>query len=207
MSTRSYLMTPVVGSSRPERQRTSVVLPEPLRPTIATIVPGSTLNVIPSSTGGENGEYRKPTLFSSTRPSIVCTGARAARSAPCSGSCSTMSFRRLRRTFPYWRSSQMSSRTSSGPFAISTSVLNATSWPTFIAPSITRSDPTQRKRTIVTRVTVEIIASYDIIVKSARNTRCASVVNWASIRLRNAVSAPTDFTVSMPLIASICCEP
>jgi hypothetical protein len=40
-------------------------------------------------------------------------------------------------------------------------------------------------------------------VKSARNSRRATPWNCSSISVRNAVSPPSAFTVSMPLIASI----
>jgi hypothetical protein len=42
MSKPSKLIVPSVGSSSPARSLTSVVLPEPLRPTIAIVSPGAT---------------------------------------------------------------------------------------------------------------------------------------------------------------------
>ena len=51
MSKPSYSIVPAVGSSRPARHLTSVVLPDPERPTIATVVPGSTVKSMSSRIG------------------------------------------------------------------------------------------------------------------------------------------------------------
>jgi hypothetical protein len=45
----SSVTLPVVGRSRPETARSKVDLPQPEPPTIATISPGATVSVMPSS--------------------------------------------------------------------------------------------------------------------------------------------------------------
>ena len=114
-----------------------------------------------------------------------------------------MSFSLFSSTELYWSWSQLESRSRIGAFASRTSEMKATSAPTDIAPSSTRSAPTKRKSITEPMDTSWIAASYDMIVKSARNSRRERLVNCSSIRERNARSPATAFTVSMPLIASI----
>ena len=91
----------------------------------------------------------------------------------------------------------------SGPLAMATSALNATSAPMVRWPPRTWRAPTHRKSAEVRKVTMVTAPSYVMIVKSARNWRRAMRWNWFSISSRNATSAPMALTVSMPLMASI----
>ena len=71
---------------------------------------------------------------------------------------------------------------------------------------MTSRAPTQRKSAVERNMTTRTAPSYVITVKSARNWRAAMAWNWAIIEPRSAASPPAAFTVSMPLMASICCD-
>src|SRR5215472_11549713 len=78
---------PLVGASRPPSSCSSVVLPEPDAPTIATRSPAATCSVAPSSTCSSTGPCRKllQTSRASSTGSLTPQGLRrgGARSAPC----------------------------------------------------------------------------------------------------------------------------
>ena len=77
----------------------SVVLPEPLRPTMATVVSGGISSVMSFEDGRRLGAaVAEAHLAKLMRPSSECTGVRRERSRPCSGSGSKMSSRRLSST-------------------------------------------------------------------------------------------------------------
>ena len=104
-------IVPSVGSSRPARHLTSVVLPEPLRPTIATVCPGGDVEVDPLE---DRRRLRAAVAEADVAelgraPSSVVTVRSRERSSPCSGSCSITSFSRSSRIRPYCSSSQSES--------------------------------------------------------------------------------------------------
>ena len=70
---------------------TRVVLPAPVGPTIATVVPGSATND-KSVMSGLSGSYEKVTLSNSTRP-IVGDGSIESTSADCSSASSNSNTR------------------------------------------------------------------------------------------------------------------
>src|SRR5256885_15538096 len=63
MSTPSTTTAPLVGVTKPQATRATVVLPAPFDPTNATASPGSTLNETPNS--ARNGPYSADTSCSS----------------------------------------------------------------------------------------------------------------------------------------------
>ena len=110
-------------------------MPQPLRPTIATILPAGTSRVIPSRIVGDSGPpYRNPRFWNRTLPSSVRTGRSREWSWPCSGSFSKMSFRRFSSTETTWRLSHRGSSVLSAPLPCATSALNATKAPMVIDP-------------------------------------------------------------------------
>src|SRR5690349_25013347 len=59
MSRPAISTAPLLGASRPPSICSSVVLPEPEAPTIATRSPGATLRDTPFNTGSSSGPWRK----------------------------------------------------------------------------------------------------------------------------------------------------
>ncbi len=115
----------------PASSLTSVVLPEPLRPTIATVSPGSTSN----GDALEDRRRLRAAVAEADVAQLDCArrasspAAAASGRAPCSGSCSKTSSSRSSRTGACCSSSQSASSTRTGPFASATSALNATNSP------------------------------------------------------------------------------
>src|SRR6516165_7069357 len=83
MSRPATRTTPELGGSRPPRICSSVVLPEPEAPTIATRAPAATLRATPLSTSSTTGPWRKLLCTSCASRTLSLMAQRLRRCGAC----------------------------------------------------------------------------------------------------------------------------
>ena len=179
---------------------TSVVLPAPVGPTIATVWPGSATSDR-CSISRRSGEYENVTSSNTTRPAIGGGSAGTGGSGDCS-SVSSSSSTRSSEAMPDWNTFIIDASWVSGIEKLREYWMNAWTSPTVIAPLDTRSPPMTATSTYCTLPRKNVSGCIRLDMNWAPNAEAYSESLVARKRASTSPWRPKALTIACPVNAS-----